>query len=63
MDIEIDKQSNAESDHEVVAEKCGEPRRKRKRGATISWKELVQSPKHERGRPRLLGSGSVGRPR
>ena len=63
MDIEMDKQSNAESDHEVVTEKCEEPRRTRKRGATVSWEELVQPPKCGRGRSRLLRSCSVGRPR
>ena len=59
----MDKQSTSESDHEIVTEKCEEPRRTRKRGATVSWEKLVQPPKRGRGRPRLLHSGSVGRPR
>ena len=47
----------------LVEEKHEEPRRARKRGATVSWEELVQPRKRGRGRLRLLRSSSVGRPR
>ena len=63
MNIEMDKQNNTESDHELIEEKREEPKRARKRGATVSWEELVEPPKRGRGRPSLLRSGSVGRPR
>ena len=63
MNFEMDKQNNTESDYEVIEEKREEPKRARKRGATVSWEELVEPPKRGRGHPRLLRSGSVGRPR
>lgn len=50
-------QEDAEKQHPIV------PPRGRKRGATISWEELVPPPKRGRGRPRLVRTGSRGRPR
>ena len=48
---------------EVEREPVYERRRERKRPATRSWESLVQPAKRGRGRPRIIRTGSVGRPR
>ena len=55
--------SEEETEEEVERERVYERRRERKRPATCSWESLVQPSKRGRGRPKIIRTGSVGRPR
>lgn len=48
---------------QVPEDEINEVPKGRKRGATVSWEKIVGPSKRGRGRPRIVRSGSVGRPR
>lgn len=62
-EIEVESSKPEEDNEDEEQRQIDVVRRGRKRGSTVSWEELVQPMKRGRGRPRLIRSGSRGRPR
>lgn len=62
---EVMDEENAIEIYLINVQAKAEPERRRapKRGATVSWSELVQPAKRGQGRPTIMRSGSMGRPR
>ena len=57
------REETREEQAEVERERVSNYRHQRKRTATCSWESLVQPTKRERGRPKILRTGSARRPR
>ena len=57
------REETREEQAEVERERVSNYRHQRKRTATCSWESFVQPAKRGRGRPKILRTGSAGRPR